>query len=178
MVMHHLHRTSSFPMLANMPQRALPPDALTRALARRLAQATGGRAALGAWTRLDGSRIRAEILHDPVSPALPWNLAFFDLKEGNLLLAWLDADSLALRLTGELHGIAALNVGDALLEGLELGSRRFVLDFELVDYIGQDALHLVAMLWRELEQEGRQQHLELRHAEKFPELRKAVPACC
>lgn len=179
MVMHHHHRTTSIfiPTPFIMPYCPPPADVVLLALARRLAQATDDRAVPGDWTWLDGSRIRAQLHANKAAAALPWNLAYFDLKEGNLLLAWLDADTLVLQLSGEMRGLAALNFGDALLEGLELGCSRFVLDFAQVAYLGQDALHLVAMLWRELGQEGRQQQLLLQHAAGFPELRRAAPSC-
>ncbi|WP_460032221.1 hypothetical protein [Megalodesulfovibrio paquesii] len=186
---------------ARSPHASLPgvlpgvlPGALPGALTRRLAallrlNAEGAdRLQQAPATRLDSGRIRLEV-H---SPRRRWNVAYLDLKEGNILLARMQPGSLHVRLEGEMRGPAALNLGDALLEGLhgpEVAPgrcRRFVLDFACVKHLGEDALQLVALLWQELARAGCGEGLaagirgglRLMHGKRFPELRRAAPASC
>lgn len=125
------------------------------------------------WSWLDGSRIRLE----SSLAGRRWNLIYADLKEGNLLLAMHRHATLRLQLEGEVRGPAALNVGDALLEGLERGCDAFVLDLAKAQYLGPDAVHLVAKLRQQHTPQGQRVRVRLLHADEFPELRQARRAC-
>lgn len=85
-----------------------------------------------------------------------------------MLLASLLPELLHLAPVGELRGEAVRNLGDALLEGLEEGCARFLLDFSRVRSMGSQALSLLLRFRRELHQERRLDDLELR----------AAPDCC
>lgn len=115
------------------------------------------------WSSLDQARLRV-ILAPSRCSGQGWNRAFCAHGERTVLLVRLLPELLHLAPVGELRGEAVRNLGDALLEGLEEGCARFLLDFSRVRSMGSKALSLLLRFRRELHQERRLDDLELRAA--------------
>jgi ABC-type transporter Mla MlaB component len=113
------------------------------------------------WSSLDQARLRV-LMAPSRRPGQGWNRAFCAHGERTVLLASLHPDLLHLAPVGELRGEAVRNLGDALLEGLEEGCARFLLDFSRVRSMDSQALDLLLRFRRELHLEGRLDDLELR----------------
>ncbi len=118
------------------------------------------------WSNLDQARLRV-LLTPARCSGQGWNRAFCAHGERTVLLASLLPELLHLAPVGDLRGEAVRNLGDALLEGLEEGCARFLLDFSRVRSMGSQALSLLLRFRRELHQEGRLDDLELRAAPDF-----------
>ncbi len=144
-----------------MRQPFLPlPEPLPALLAEALHR-TDGEPEVVSWSHLDEARLRV-VLGTTIRSTRGWNLAYCALGDKTVLLARLLPQRLELAPVGDLRGEAVRNLGDALLEGLEEGCARFLLDFSRVRDMGSPALGVLLSFKRTLIKEGRLQDLELR----------------
>ena len=167
-----------------MVHHSFPPhDPLPPPLPALLAKALGcgpGRLAVRSWSHLDQDRLRV-VLQPPT--CRNWNLAFLAVGEPTVLLAELGPAFLKVVPVGELRGEAAVNLADLLLEGLEEGCARFILDFSRARTVENAALGVLQSFQAALLREGRLQDLTLLpHAAPRPPqqtlLQSATLFCC